>query len=119
MLTVVCDTPGTLRAEERPMPSPAAGEVLLRVRRVGVCGTDLHIFTRPPALPALPEGDGPRAVGDRRGRAAGSRLAEGDMVYVMPYLSCGHCVACRQGKTNCCVSCRCSASIATAPSPST
>jgi threonine dehydrogenase-like Zn-dependent dehydrogenase len=32
----------------------------------------------------------------------GSRLAAGDMVYVMPYLSCGHCVACRAGRTNCC-----------------
>jgi 2-desacetyl-2-hydroxyethyl bacteriochlorophyllide A dehydrogenase len=34
---------------------------------------------------------------------SGSRLAAGDPVFVMPYLSCGHCVACRQGKTNCCV----------------
>jgi 2-desacetyl-2-hydroxyethyl bacteriochlorophyllide A dehydrogenase len=33
---------------------------------------------------------------------AGSGLVAGDPVYVMPYLSCGHCVACRQGKTNCC-----------------
>jgi threonine dehydrogenase-like Zn-dependent dehydrogenase len=34
---------------------------------------------------------------------AGSKLAPGDAVYVMPYLTCGRCVACRQGKTNCCV----------------
>ena len=34
---------------------------------------------------------------------ADSGLAAGDAVYVMPYLSCGSCVACRQGKTNCCV----------------
>ena len=45
MLTVICETPGTLRAEDGPIPIPAAGEVLLRVKRVGVCGTDLHIFT--------------------------------------------------------------------------
>jgi 2-desacetyl-2-hydroxyethyl bacteriochlorophyllide A dehydrogenase len=32
-----------------------------------------------------------------------SGLSAGDSIYVMPYLSCGHCVACRQGKTNCCV----------------
>jgi threonine dehydrogenase-like Zn-dependent dehydrogenase len=44
VLTVVCDTPGALRAEERATPTAAAGEVLLRVRRVGICGTDLHIF---------------------------------------------------------------------------
>ena len=45
MLTVICETPGTLRAEQRDRPARAEGEVLLRVKRVGVCGTDLHIFT--------------------------------------------------------------------------
>ena len=45
MLSIVCETPGTLRAVERPLPRPTGREVLLRVRRVGVCGTDLHIFT--------------------------------------------------------------------------
>ena len=43
--TVICETPGTLRAEDRPMPLRGDDEVLLRVKRVGVCGTDLHIFT--------------------------------------------------------------------------
>jgi threonine dehydrogenase-like Zn-dependent dehydrogenase len=45
VLTVICETPGTLRAEERPIPMPAEGEVLVRVKRVGVCGTDLHIYS--------------------------------------------------------------------------
>jgi threonine dehydrogenase-like Zn-dependent dehydrogenase len=44
VLTVVCVTPGLLQAEDRPTPVRADGEVLLRVRRVGICGTDLHIF---------------------------------------------------------------------------
>ncbi len=102
MLTIVCETPGTLRAQERPVPSPAAGEVLLRVRRVGVCGTDLHIFAgRQPYLRY------PRVMGHELSAVVaaaphGSRLAEGDMVYVMPYLSCGRGVACRLGRTNCC-----------------
>jgi 2-desacetyl-2-hydroxyethyl bacteriochlorophyllide A dehydrogenase len=103
VLTIVCETPGTLRAQERPVPSPAAGEVLLRVRRVGVCGTDLHIFAgRQPYLRY------PRVMGHELSAVVaaaphGSRLAEGDMVYVMPYLSCGRCVACRLERTNCCV----------------
>ena len=103
MLTIVCETPGKLSAEERPMPVPAPTEVLLRVKRVGICGTDLHIFAgRQPYLKY------PRVMGHEfsaivaRAPSA-SRLAEGDMVYVMPYLSCGHCVACRLGRTNCCV----------------
>lgn len=103
MLTVVCETPGTLRAEARPIPVPAAGEVLLRVRRVGICGTDLHIFAgRQPYL------NYPRVMGHELSATvveapSGSALAEGDAVYVMPYLSCGGCVACRLGRTNCCV----------------
>jgi 2-desacetyl-2-hydroxyethyl bacteriochlorophyllide A dehydrogenase len=103
VLTVVCETPGTLTIEARPIPVPAAGEVLLRVRRVGICGTDLHIFAgRQPYL------NYPRVMGHELSATvveapSGSPLAEGDAVYVMPYLSCGRCVACRLGRTNCCV----------------
>lgn len=103
MLTVVCETPGTLTVEVRPIPVPAAGEVLLRVRRVGICGTDLHIFTG-----SQPYLNYPRVMGHELSATvveapSGSALAEGDAVYVMPYLSCGRCVACRLGRTNCCV----------------
>ena len=77
MLTVVCDTPGTLKAEDRPIPVPAEGEVLLRVKRVGICGTDLHISAgRQPYL------NYPRVMGHelsgtvaRRRAAAGWRRA--------------------------------------------
>jgi threonine dehydrogenase-like Zn-dependent dehydrogenase len=44
MKTVVCQAPGELQLVERPVPVAAAGEVLLRVRRIGLCGTDMHIF---------------------------------------------------------------------------
>ena len=102
MLTVVCDRPGELRAEERPMPVPGAGEVLLRVKRVGVCGTDLHIFAgRQPYL-SYPRVMGHELSGLVVQAPPGSALAAGDTVYVMPYLSCGGCVACRAGRSNCC-----------------
>ena len=103
MLTVVCETPGTLKAEDRPVPVPAEGEVLLRVKRVGICGTDLHIFAgRQPYL-NYPRVMGHELSGLVEAADSDSGLAAGDPVYVMPYLSCGGCVACRQGKTNCCV----------------
>jgi hypothetical protein len=44
MDVVICQRPGTLVVEQRPVPVPAANDVLLRVRRVGMCGTDMHIF---------------------------------------------------------------------------
>ncbi len=103
MLTVICDTPGKLSAENRPTPVPAEGEVLLRVKRVGVCGTDLHIFAgRQPYL-NYPRVMGHEVSGIVAEAPPGSRLVAGDTVYVMPYLSCGHCVACRVGRSNCCV----------------
>ena len=103
MLTVICETPGVLRAEQRAMPTPQADEVLLRVKRVGVCGTDLHIYTGNQPYLQYPRVMGHELSGLVEQAPVGSGLAAGDPVFVMPYLSCGHCVACRQGKTNCCV----------------
>jgi 2-desacetyl-2-hydroxyethyl bacteriochlorophyllide A dehydrogenase len=103
MLTVICDQPGTLLAQQRPRPVRQPGEVLLRVKRVGVCGTDMHIFTgRQPYL-TYPRVMGHELSGLVEEADADSGLAAGDTVFVMPYLSCGKCIACRQGKTNCCV----------------
>ncbi|MCX7279798.1 MAG: zinc-binding alcohol dehydrogenase family protein [Burkholderiales bacterium] len=103
MLTVICDTPGTLRAEQRERPVRAEGEVLVRVRRVGVCGTDLHIYTGNQPFLQYPRVMGHELSGEIEEATPGGRLAVGDVVYVMPYLSCGKCIACRNGKTNCCV----------------
>jgi 2-desacetyl-2-hydroxyethyl bacteriochlorophyllide A dehydrogenase len=103
MLTVLCETPGKLVAEQRPRPVRQPGEVLLRVRRVGVCGTDLHIFTGNQPYLAYPRVMGHELSGIVEEAEPESGLAPGDAAYVMPYLSCGQCIACRQGKTNCCI----------------
>jgi 2-desacetyl-2-hydroxyethyl bacteriochlorophyllide A dehydrogenase len=103
MLTIICETPRHLTAQERPRPQRAPGEVLLRVRRVGVCGTDLHIFTGNQPYLSYPRVMGHELAGVVEEADAGSGLCAGDGVYVMPYLSCGGCIACRRGKTNCCV----------------
>ena len=102
MLTVLCETPGRLVALDRPRPLRQAGEVLLRVRRVGVCGTDLHIFAGKQPFLSYPRVMGHELSGIVEEADAASGLAPGDAAYVMPYLSCGRCGACRQGKTNCC-----------------
>jgi len=103
MLTVICESPRNLQALERPRPERAPGEVLLRVKRVGVCGTDLHIFTGNQPYLAYPRVMGHELSGVVEEADADSGFAPGDAVYVMPYLSCGRCIACRQGKPNCCV----------------
>ena len=103
MLTVVCQSPGVLRAEDRPEPVRGDADVLVRVKRVGVCGTDLHIFTGDQPYLEYPRVMGHELSGVVAEAPAGSALRAGDPVFVMPYLSCGKCVACRVGKTNCCV----------------
>ena len=85
-----------------PRPQPQDGEVLLRVRRIGLCGTDMHIFRGTQPFLQYPRVMGHELSGEIVSAPEGSGLSEGDQVYVMPYMSCGHCVACRKGKTNCC-----------------
>jgi 2-desacetyl-2-hydroxyethyl bacteriochlorophyllide A dehydrogenase len=102
MRSLVCEMPGSLKLEDRPEPAAGSGDVLIRVRRVGICGTDLHIFAgRQPYL-SYPRVMGHEFAGVVEQAPMDSGLSIGDPVTVMPYLSCGDCVACRKGKTNCC-----------------
>jgi len=102
MLTVTCETPGTLRALDTERPVRGEGEVLLRIKRVGVCGTDLHIFSGNQPYLQYPRVMGHEISAIVEEAIPGGRLSVDDVVYVMPYIACGQCIACRQGKTNCC-----------------
>ena len=102
MKSIVCEAPGRLRMVHGPIPVAAEGEVLMRVRRIGVCGTDMHIFRGTQPFLSYPRVMGHELSGEVVTAPPGSELAPGDQVYAMPYLSCGSCVACRKGKTNCC-----------------
>ncbi len=102
MKALVCTQPGQLALEERAVPVRAGGEVLVRVRRVAVCGTDYHIYTGKHPFLEYPRVMGHELSGEIIEAGADSPLKIGQMVYVLPYLACGHCVACRRGKGNCC-----------------
>jgi len=104
MKAVVLQGPGEFRLlEAAPPGEPGEGQALVRVRRIGICGTDLHAFDG--SQPFL---DYPRILGHELGVevvAVGENalgLRPGDACVVEPYFSCGHCIACRRGKTNCC-----------------
>lgn len=99
---VICDRPNVLRRARRDRPSRAAGQVLLRIRRVGVCGTDYHIFRGTQPYLSYPRVMGHELAAEVVEIDAGSNLRIGQNVAVLPYLSCGACVACRRGKSNCC-----------------
>src|SRR4051812_45976817 len=108
MLSIVLDEPGRFRVTEAPKPpAPGAGEALVRVGRVGICGTDLHAYRgRQPFFSY------PRILGHELGvevlavGAGVTGLEPGDRCAVEPYLDCGACLACRRGRTNCCAGLR-------------
>jgi 2-desacetyl-2-hydroxyethyl bacteriochlorophyllide A dehydrogenase len=102
MDVVICQRPGTLEVEQRPVPTPAPNEVLVRVRRVGVCGTDMHIFRGVQPFLTYPRVMGHEISGEVVRLPEGSNLEPGQPVYVVPYLSCGQCSACRKQRPNCC-----------------
>lgn len=102
MRALQCVKPGKLALIDRPPPTPGPGEVTLRIRRAGVCGTDLHIFQGSHPYLAYPRVIGHELAGEVIEAGPGCALSIGQSVYVIPYLSCGTCVACRRGKTNCC-----------------
>jgi len=93
----------TFETGTAPMPAPADGEALLRIRRVGICGTDLHIFQghldhRVPLGGII----GHEIFADVVSAPAGSGFREGDRVVVEPVQFCGQCRACRMGATYLC-----------------
>ena len=103
MHAIVCREPGKLTLEERPEPRREPDEVLVQIRRVGICGTDFHIYEG-----SHPYLDYPRIMGHELSAEVleapdASGLRSGQLVIVNPYLSCGTCHACRAGKPNCCM----------------
>jgi 2-desacetyl-2-hydroxyethyl bacteriochlorophyllide A dehydrogenase len=104
MQTIVLEEPGRFVLTDTAEPdAPGPDEALVRVRRVGICGTDLHAFRG-----KQPFFTYPRILGHELGveivalGSANETLRVGDRCAVEPYLNCGECIACRQGKTNCC-----------------
>jgi 2-desacetyl-2-hydroxyethyl bacteriochlorophyllide A dehydrogenase len=107
MKTLVLEQPGVLRLTDTAPPEmPAVGEALVRVRRVGICGTDLHAYKG-----EQPFFSYPRILGHELGVevvALGHsdqvvNLAVGECCCLNSYLNCGVCSACRRGRSNCCV----------------
>jgi 2-desacetyl-2-hydroxyethyl bacteriochlorophyllide A dehydrogenase len=100
---LVCTRPGELVLETRSAPIPGPGEGLVAVRRIGICGTDYHIYEGTHPFLEYPRVMGHELAVEILEAPAGADVAPGDICAVNPYLSCGSCIACRNGKPNCCV----------------
>ncbi len=103
MKYIICQEPGKFFLREKPEPAKKPGEALLKVRNIGICGTDLHAYTGQQAFFSYPRILGHELATEIIAIDPNSKgLKVGDRAIIMPYVSCGECFACRQGKTNCC-----------------
>ncbi len=95
-----------LRVEQVPDPTPAAGEVLVRVTAAGICGSDLHEYrgeySSPPGTPLRIMGHELAGVVWGLGQGAGEGLQTGTHVGINPLVGCGSCAYCRSGMIHLC-----------------
>ncbi len=105
MFGIVCAEVGRFEPIELPEPVLGEDEAIVGIKRVGICGTDIHAFGGNQPFFTYPRVLGHELAGiiERIGENKAG-LAVGDRVGIIPYMHCGKCGACRRGKTNCCVS---------------
>ncbi|MEY4000294.1 MAG: hypothetical protein RLZZ626_649 [Actinomycetota bacterium] len=114
MKAAVYHASGDVRIEERAVPTPASGEVLLKVLRSGMCGTDASEYKSGPKIFAtvnrhpVSGHHGPMILGHEfigeivDANGVGNGFAVGDRVASGAGISCGSCKRCKQGRTNLC-----------------
>jgi 2-desacetyl-2-hydroxyethyl bacteriochlorophyllide A dehydrogenase len=99
--TLICTTPHQFDYADTPIPVAGAGETLLKIKRIGICGTDLHAYEG-----TQPFFSYPRILGHELATEIVTTdapgFAVGEAVTFIPYFYCGTCIACRMGKENCC-----------------
>jgi 2-desacetyl-2-hydroxyethyl bacteriochlorophyllide A dehydrogenase len=104
MKAIVLEKPGQFNRVEIDEPlAPSAGEAMVKVYRVGICGSDVSGY-----LGKMPFYSYPRIPGHELGvevLAVGpgvTNVKPGDRCSIEPYINCGNCHACRKGASNCC-----------------
>ena len=101
MRAAFCRAPGTIVVEDVARPTPGAGEVVVRVRHCGICGSDLHWYHGQMVLPA--DCPGHEIAGEVADVGAGvTALAAGDAVALEGIAACGRCRYCLGGDYQCC-----------------
>ncbi|MXV17336.1 zinc-binding alcohol dehydrogenase family protein [Hufsiella ginkgonis] len=102
MKVLTCTQPGTFEYTEKERPALKKDHALIRIRRVGICGTDLHAFEGTQPYFNYPRVLGHELAGELADFDNAPGFEPGEKVTFIPYFNCGICIACRSGKPNCC-----------------
>jgi 2-desacetyl-2-hydroxyethyl bacteriochlorophyllide A dehydrogenase len=102
MKALVCIKPGELEYREIDAPIARRGQAIIKIRRIGICGTDLHAFAGTQPYFEYPRIFGHELAGDLVDFDKAPGFTPGEAVTVIPYFNCGTCIACRKDKPNAC-----------------
>ncbi|MES2518106.1 MAG: zinc-binding alcohol dehydrogenase family protein [Bacteroidota bacterium] len=102
MKTLVCSTPKQFDYQEAEKPTLTPENAILKVKRIGICGTDLHAFEGTQPFFNYPRILGHELACEIVEIEENPTFSVGDAVTFIPYFNCGKCIACRNGKPNCC-----------------
>jgi 2-desacetyl-2-hydroxyethyl bacteriochlorophyllide A dehydrogenase len=106
MRTLVCTKPGEFNYATAERPQLDTGHAIIKIRRIGICGTDLHAFEGTQPFFEYPRILGHELSGELIAVDDAPDFEIGEAVTFVPYFSCGRCIACRNGKENACVNIR-------------
>ncbi len=103
MLQQVMTAPGQIIFQEVPVPEPAKGQVLIKIMKIGVCGSDIHVYHGEHPFTSYPVTQGHEVSGEIAKLGEGATGFEpGQKVTIQPQVVCGQCHPCRHGKYNLC-----------------
>src|SRR5215212_5686818 len=103
MKTLVCTEPGQFEYTSGERPEVQKNQAIIKIKRIGICGTDLHAFEGTQPFFEYPRILGHELAGELVEFDNAPGFEKGERVSFIPYFNCGECIACRNGLSNCCV----------------
>ena len=109
MLQQVMTAPGQIEFREVPVPEITSNQVLVKIQKIGICGSDIHVYHGKHPFTKYPVTQGHEVSGEIvaigsavTGGSNGEPLTVGQKVTIQPQVVCGKCHPCRHGKYNLC-----------------
>lgn len=106
MKALICTRPGTFEYKDIASPVLQPGHAIIKIKRIGICGTDLHAYQGTQPFFSYPRILGHELAAELIEAGDADKFLPGEALTIIPYFNCGYCIACRNGKTNCCTQIR-------------